>query len=254
MTTGVIKSETVAHIERKIHLTRAGEDAFASTPQLAHDFVVAAAMEAELQRHHPFGKFIGEGVDGRVTALADTDYCVKISGPWTGRKTHETGHAGRGKNLITEMLFMDTLGDILAARDTDIHVPAHLAAFRLPGKSMASLQEKLPHGAHPVATLASEDPAAYSAVSVKLRARLARATRFSFIRFGIGDFNDARADGVHGGNVFLNADFDPDGPMYLIDLIGTRVMRASVVTRTRPSMYPQRVRTLPKLSSLATHT
>lgn len=208
----------------RLHSTIDGDLLYATNPTIRTDFIAASESECIHQQVKPELPFIGEGMRGRVVAL-DSKYCVKTYGPSTGRIAHLTGRATKKPSLVNEMRFMEQIRHKMARRDPAITIPTMYYTCTFPGRNTTSmLQDRLPDDATGLLALAHADKDRFIDVACKLRTRIQDALGSSVLRFGIGDL---RGDGaLHTGNVFINQDLDPEGNIYLIDLIGNRRIRA----------------------------
>lgn len=230
--TTVTTPPPIETVSGHLYLTRDGERLARNDPDALTHFVHTALAEGCRPAGQETTEVLGSGMDARVVKLPERpSYCVKTSTPWTGEKFHESGVATRPRNLITEMYFMDKVRRLLQKQDSDIHVPALYAACRLPNRTTALLQERLPETATPFAQVNYYDDKLYRRISWALIKRVNIALSGSPLYGGIGDF-EQNEDAVHPYNVFLEPSLDPNGQIYLIDLIGRRTMRAAILAQT----------------------
>lgn len=231
----------------QLYLTEAGERLFKETPLTLTHFTQTATFESRYPQDTPQDLLLGQGQDARVVLLPEHEgLCVKISGPETGERFQERDEPAQPKNLITEMYFMDKVRSLMLSKDCGIHVPRLYAACRVPGGSTALLQDRLPADLAPLGIAKDIDGKLYRRISWAVSRRVNLAFGDSLLRTGVGDF-DMHEDAVHVDNVWLEPThdsrvLDPEGKIYLIDLIGRRTIRAALLAQTPRRLLPRMLR------------
>ena len=195
---------------------------------IREEFLDQATYEVTAQRSQPRLPFIGQGNTARVVALKPGELYIKTSGPWSGRETYHYGGPTRKPNLVHEMHFMEAARQKTANRDEGIYIPRTYFACKFPFLGASSmLQEALPEDATSIERLDIDDPEHYKHISAKLYKRIRRALGPSVMRFCASDVANS-PNGVHRGNILMNPELDPDGKIYLIDLLGKRLFRQGI--------------------------
>lgn len=226
-----------------IFTTNAGAEV--ETQALACFFEMAKS-EADRQQRGSQYEYLGEGSRGRVVVSEDNpELCVKTVGSWTGRYPHRAGHPVRPRNLVVELYFMDAFKEFIEERDAGFFVPQPLLAQRTVRDCYSMLQERLPKDATTLKGLSVKDRPLFQATARRINERFDATTKGSLIRAGVGDFIGDR-NTIHIGNVLLGKDLDPEGPIYLIDLIGNRTLAAAAYVLA--CTQPQIMSTAPQLS------
>lgn len=213
----------------KFYSSALGDNLMSDKPHMRDLFIHAAAEESlgqrEGQSNYPY---VGAGYMSRVVLL-DDNYCLKTSGPWSGRKSYEHGGPTRKPSLIHEMHLMTAVGQRLQSRDRDIYTPSYYMACSFPRqncyKTTALLQSKLPDDATSFLDLARNDEEQFVHISKTIRQRVGDAVGYSALRLGMWDIHGDRQ--INPGNVLLGPNLDPEGPLYLIDLVGPHPVSTS---------------------------
>lgn len=214
--------ETINLPKLRTKISSSGKELFAADADLMHRFKEEAAFEAISQRGGQ-GRlpYVGEGNRGRVVALVPGELYIKTTGPWTGRETYLEGRPTKKPSLVREMRFMEAARVLISSADPAITIPRTFATCTFPNLATScTLIEALPPEATSISTLDLDDPEHYKYISQKLSKRVQRALGMGILRYCVSDIS--RNDYIHRGNVFMNPELDPDGEIYLIDLLGKR--------------------------------
>ena len=202
------------------------------------DFVTSYSYYSTPERYHPNryehrGKIIGRGQNGIVRLLTE-DLVVK-----TYQKSQQPASAyNRGfielmPNAFTELAVMEKIRTRLAYKDPGIFVPKTYAAQKFTNtKSRSLLQERLPSDAKSLRGLAlgHDTREMFASIAETVANRIHSALGYSLLRAAAGDVSGGGMFSsaiINPSNVLINSTFDPEGTLYIIDVIGRRRMRAA---------------------------
>lgn len=230
---------TYIRSEREL-VTPDGLELLADYPDVGEVFrelVVSATAERQYYRANGEYSFVGQGCYSTVLGLPGYEdmFVVKLATPWSGMSSNDTSKV-TPKNLITELQFMDVLGNRLSLRpEANISVPAQYMAIRTAGGNYGSLQQRLPTRLVNIDTyLRSLDEGRrdITIVSGILKGRFYSALGSNMLRLAMSDFAFyGRSGTVHGSNVWLELCKPPEETeMQVIDLVNSRERIAKLVT------------------------
>lgn len=166
----------------------------------------------------------GRFVDvGRYSTVREIDgVVVKISSPTSSEDFNNAGKVIPPENLAAQFVFLHVLGEFLAAKQTNIVVPAQYFAIHSPHDGYMLVQEHMsgwvPIGDWVYDTYGPDDKEMFKAITKQIKDRIGSALAGTRLHRCLNDLR-LDEDGMHGGNILVSksASPEPNMPICIID-------------------------------------